>query len=45
MVKNWDMNKKHEFFISLTDNIEKHKSSIASIKLFKGLIKDQKDKY
>ena len=45
MVKNWEMKTKHEFFIGLTNNLQQNKSSIASIKLFKGLIKDQKEKF
>ena len=44
MVKNWDMTKKHNFFIVLVKNLADHKSSISSIRLFKGLVKDQKDR-
>jgi hypothetical protein len=45
MVKYWDVQLKHEFFIGLTRNLEENKASIASIKLFKSLIKDQKERY
>jgi len=44
MVKNWDMTKKHDFFTVLVKNLEERKSSISSIRLFKGLVKDQKDR-
>ena len=44
MVKNWDLNKKHQYFVQLIGNLANKTSSIPSIKLFKGLIKDQKDK-
>jgi hypothetical protein len=44
MVKLWDMDKKYDLFIQLTANLAENKSSIPSLKLFKGLIKDQKDK-
>lgn len=44
MVKNWDLAKKANFFYQLTENLAKNKSSIPSIKLFRGLIKDHKDK-
>lgn len=40
MVKNWDMSKKHQFFVELIKNLNENKSSISSIKLFKGLVKD-----
>jgi hypothetical protein len=45
MVKYWDMNLKHDFFLKLTNNLANEKSSISSIKLFKNLIKDQKDRF
>jgi hypothetical protein len=44
MVKNWDIKKKHQFFIKMIGNLKEGRSSIPSLKLFKGLIKDQKDK-
>lgn len=44
MVKNWDMTRKHYFFTVLVKNLADHKSSISSIRLFKGLVKDQKDR-
>ena len=44
MIKNWDLKRKHEFFVKLTANLSESRSSIPSIKLFRGLIKDQKDK-
>lgn len=44
MVKNWDMRKKHNYFVLLVGNLASKTSSIPSLKLFKGLIKDQKDK-
>jgi hypothetical protein len=44
MVKYWDLKAKHEFFVGLTKNLSENKSSIPSLKLFKGLLKDQKDK-
>lgn len=44
MVKNWDLSRKHEFFIDLTKNLAENRSSIPSLRLFKGLIKDQKDR-
>ena len=40
MVKSWDMKVKHEFFLGLLKNLGEHRSSIASLKLFKNLIKD-----
>jgi len=40
MVKIWDMSKKHNFFKELTKNLKDNKSSISSIRLFKGLLKD-----
>lgn len=45
MVKYWDIQLKHEFFLGLKANLEANKASIASIKLFKSLIKDQKERY
>jgi hypothetical protein len=44
MVKNWDMSRKHNFFTVLVKNLAEHKSSISSIRLFKGLVKDQKER-
>jgi len=44
MVKNWDLQRKYNFFVSLTNIIAENKSSIPSLKLFKNLIKDQKEK-
>lgn len=44
MVKNWDLQRKHGFFQDLVRNLAQHKSSLPSLRLFKGLIKDQKDK-
>lgn len=44
MVKNWDVRTKHDFFLGLTKNLEEGKSSIPSLRLFKGLLKDQKDR-
>jgi hypothetical protein len=44
MVKNWDLSRKHQFFVELTKNLSQHKSSIPSIRLFKGLVKDQKER-
>jgi hypothetical protein len=40
MVKGWEITKKYGFFLQLTQNLVENKSSIASLKLFKGLIKD-----
>ena len=45
MVKYWDMKSKHDFFVGLTKNLSLNKSSIPSLKVFKGLIKDQKDRF
>lgn len=45
MVKTWEMKFKHEFFLGLAKNLSLNKSSISSLKLFKGLIKDQKDRF
>ena len=45
MVKSWDMKVKHEFFLGLIKNLAVNRSSIATLKLFKNLIKDQKDKF
>lgn len=45
MVKNWEMAIKHDFFLELIKNLEAGKSSVPSIRLFKGLLKDQKDRY
>lgn len=44
MVKNWELSNKIQFFEKLTQNIENNNSSISSIKLFKGLLKDEKDR-
>lgn len=44
MVKYWDVKLKHNLFLDLGRNLQAHKSSIPSIKLFKQLIKDQKDR-
>ena len=44
MVKNWDLTRKHKFFVDLTHNLRENKSSIPSLRLFKGLIKDQRDR-
>lgn len=44
MVKSWDLSRKYSFFEELTKNLSENKSSISSIRLFKGLIKDQKEK-
>ena len=44
MVKNWDLARKHQFFIDLAKNLQENRSSIPSLRLFKGLIKDQKDR-
>lgn len=44
MVKYWDVSIKHEFFLGLAKNLEAGKSSISTIRLFKTLIKDQKDR-
>lgn len=45
MVKYWDISKKQVFFKQLTQNLKDRRSSLASIKLFKGLIKDQKERH
>lgn len=45
MVKNWELEKKQEFFVKLTENLKTNKASIPTIRLFKGLMKDQKDKF
>jgi|LauGreDrversion4_2_1035121.scaffolds.fasta_scaffold368413_1 hypothetical protein len=44
MVKYWDMTVKHQFFTKLQNNIDQEQSSVSSFKLFKQLIKDQKDR-
>lgn len=44
MVKSWEMKSKHEFFRGLMINLQDNRSSIANIRLFKNLIKDQKEK-
>lgn len=44
MVKYWDMQTKHDFFVTLQENLEREQSSISCLKLFKSLIKDQKDR-
>ncbi len=44
MVKNWDVRTKHDFFLGLIKNLQENKSSIPCLKLFKGLLKDQKDR-
>lgn len=44
MVKNWDMARKHKFFEDLTTNLRENRSPIPSLRLFKGLIKDQRDR-
>jgi hypothetical protein len=44
MVKHWDLKIKHDFFLGLTKNLDENKSSIPSLRLFKGLLKDQKER-
>lgn len=44
MVKYWDVKVKAGFFTDLAKNIKENRSSIPCIKLFKQLIKDQKDR-
>jgi hypothetical protein len=44
MVKLWDIQKKHTYFEKLTENLAANKSSIPCIRLFKGLLKDQKER-
>jgi hypothetical protein len=44
MVKPWDLAKKVEYFNQLSDNLRQEKSSIPSLKIFKGMIKDHKDR-
>ena len=44
MVKYWDMDVKQEFFIKLQANIDHELSTVSSLKVFKQLIKDQKDR-
>jgi len=44
MVKVWDMEKKTPFFTMMTQNLKDKKSSYATLKLYKGLIQDIKDK-
>ena len=39
------MKAKHEFFIGLVKNLAEDRSSIPTIKLFKNLIKDQKERF
>jgi hypothetical protein len=43
MVKNWPIEKKHQFFIDLIKNLQEGKSSIPSLKLLRTLIKDHFD--
>ena len=45
MVKYWDVSLKHKMFIQLSQNLAANKSSIPSLRLFKSLLKDQKDRY
>jgi len=45
MVKSWEMKVKHEFFLGLIKNLAENRSSIATLRLFKNLIKDQKEKF
>ena len=45
MVKSWEMKVKHDFFLGLTKNLAENRSSIATLKLFKNLIKDQKERF
>ena len=45
MVKSWEMKVKHDFFLGLIKNLAENRSSIATLKLFKNLIKDQKEKF
>jgi hypothetical protein len=45
MVRYWDLKKKIRFFVQLTENLSKNQSSIPSLRLFKGLLKDQKERY
>ena len=45
MVKSWEMKSKHEFFLALMKNLQENRSSIANLRLFKNLIKDQKEKF
>ena len=39
------MKVKHDFFLGLTKNLAENRSSIATLKLFKNLIKDQKERF
>jgi hypothetical protein len=43
MVRNWDLLKKHKFFVLLVQNLDNKKSSIASLRLLRSLIKDHKE--
>lgn len=43
MVRHWDLLKTHQFFILLVKNLENKKSSIASLRLLRSLIKDHKE--
>ena len=45
MVKSWEMKVKHDFFLGLIKNLAENRSSIATLRLFKNLIKDQKEKF
>ena len=44
MIKYWELARKVQYFNDLTQNLQEEKSSIVSIKLFKQMIKDQKDR-
>jgi hypothetical protein len=45
MVKSWEMKAKHEFFEGLIKNLGEDRSSIPTLRLFKNLIKDQKERF
>jgi len=45
MVKSWEMKAKHEFFEGLVKNLGEDRSSIPTLRLFKNLIKDQKERF
>lgn len=42
MVKDWDLTKKHQFFILLVQNIHNNKSALPSLRLLRHLIKDHR---
>jgi hypothetical protein len=44
MMRLWDLEKKQDYLFKLAKNIKDKRSSVPSIKLLKGLLKDEMEK-